>query len=195
MKAQRGRRGRARQVQSQAHGLQMRLKYSQSDLEQTKTQPPLLNMQVEDEANSFCEELDLEFGTQKTPSGYPVRLRGKEPAEGGPGESYDVGADRQEDGLKSRKATQRRRAQTHEIIDETMAQLQDLKNQHLTKRKSEVNDKNHEMERSIKTGWRQQDALSEEDQGRDKHTTAASEQATEHPQRISAPNIKKAMEA
>ncbi|XP_038638499.1 LOW QUALITY PROTEIN: structural maintenance of chromosomes protein 1A-like [Scyliorhinus canicula] len=31
------------------------------------------------------------------------------------------------------------------IIDETMAQLQDLKNQHLTK-KSEVNDKNHEME-------------------------------------------------
>lgn len=31
------------------------------------------------------------------------------------------------------------------IIDETMAQLQDLKNGHLTK-KSEVNDKNHEME-------------------------------------------------
>lgn len=31
------------------------------------------------------------------------------------------------------------------IIDETMAQLQDLKNQHLTK-KSEVNDKNHDME-------------------------------------------------
>ncbi|KAG5282164.1 hypothetical protein AALO_G00052920 [Alosa alosa] len=31
------------------------------------------------------------------------------------------------------------------IIDETMAQLQDLKNQHLTK-KSEVNDKNREME-------------------------------------------------
>jgi len=31
------------------------------------------------------------------------------------------------------------------IIDETMAQLQDLKNTHLTK-KSEVNDKNHEME-------------------------------------------------
>ena len=30
-------------------------------------------------------------------------------------------------------------------IDETMAQLQDLKNQHLTK-KSEVNDKNHQME-------------------------------------------------
>lgn len=31
------------------------------------------------------------------------------------------------------------------IIDETMAQLQDLKNQHLAK-KSEVNDKIHEME-------------------------------------------------
>lgn len=31
------------------------------------------------------------------------------------------------------------------IIDETMAQLQDLKNQHLTK-KGEVNDKNKEME-------------------------------------------------
>lgn len=31
------------------------------------------------------------------------------------------------------------------IIDETMAQLQDLKNQHLTK-KGEVNDKNREME-------------------------------------------------
>ncbi len=35
-----------RQVQSQAHGLQMRLKYSQSDLEQTKTRHLSLNMQV-----------------------------------------------------------------------------------------------------------------------------------------------------
>lgn len=35
-----------RQVQSQAHGLQMRLKYSQSDLEQTKTRHLALNMQV-----------------------------------------------------------------------------------------------------------------------------------------------------
>uniref|UniRef100_A0A8C1P829 Structural maintenance of chromosomes protein 1A n=1 Tax=Cyprinus carpio TaxID=7962 RepID=A0A8C1P829_CYPCA len=34
-----------RQVQSQAHGLQMRLKYSQSDLEQTKTRHLSLNMQ------------------------------------------------------------------------------------------------------------------------------------------------------
>lgn len=39
-----------RQVQSQAHGLQMRLKYSQSDLEQTKTRHLSLNMQVQ---NSF----------------------------------------------------------------------------------------------------------------------------------------------
>lgn len=31
------------------------------------------------------------------------------------------------------------------VIDETMAQLHDLKNQNLAK-KSEVNDKNHEME-------------------------------------------------
>lgn len=37
-----------RQVQSQAHGLQMRLKYSQSDLEQTKTRHLSLNMQVND---------------------------------------------------------------------------------------------------------------------------------------------------
>lgn len=36
-----------RQVQSQAHGLQMRLKYSQSDLEQTKTRHLSLNMQVQ----------------------------------------------------------------------------------------------------------------------------------------------------
>lgn len=35
-----------RQVQSQAHGLQMRLKYSQSDLEQTKTRHLALNLQV-----------------------------------------------------------------------------------------------------------------------------------------------------
>lgn len=45
------------------------------------------------------------------------------------------------------------------IIDETMAQLQDLKNQHLAK-KSEVNDKIHEMEEIRKKlgggGWRQQ---------------------------------------
>lgn len=39
-----------RQVQSQAHGLQMRLKYSQSDLEQTKTRHLSLNMQVRKDA-------------------------------------------------------------------------------------------------------------------------------------------------
>lgn len=41
-----------RQVQSQAHGLQMRLKYSQSDLEQTKTRHLSLNMQVQPEYSS-----------------------------------------------------------------------------------------------------------------------------------------------
>lgn len=46
-----------RQVQSQAHGLQMRLKYSQSDLEQTKTRHLSLNMQVLKDAyfRSFFE--------------------------------------------------------------------------------------------------------------------------------------------
>lgn len=42
-----------RQVQSQAHGLQMRLKYSQSDLEQTKTRHLSLNMQVRPAAQVF----------------------------------------------------------------------------------------------------------------------------------------------
>lgn len=41
--------------------------------------------------------------------------------------------------------TQQEEHRHMKIIDETMAQLQDLKNQHLTK-KSEVNDKNHDME-------------------------------------------------
>uniref|UniRef100_A0A672S600 Structural maintenance of chromosomes protein 1A n=1 Tax=Sinocyclocheilus grahami TaxID=75366 RepID=A0A672S600_SINGR len=49
-----------RQVQSQAHGLQMRLKYSQSDLEQTKTRHLSLNMQVEDEVFvEFCQEIGV----------------------------------------------------------------------------------------------------------------------------------------
>lgn len=43
-----------RQVQSQAHGLQMRLKYSQSDLEQTKTRHLSLNMQVQLGHSSVC---------------------------------------------------------------------------------------------------------------------------------------------
>lgn len=42
-----------RQVQSQAHGLQMRLKYSQSDLEQTKTRHLSLNMQVHSSYTAF----------------------------------------------------------------------------------------------------------------------------------------------
>eukprot|EP00061_Rhincodon_typus_P011998 g37413.t1 len=41
-----------RQVQSQAHGLQMRLKYSQSDLDQTKTRHLSLNMQEKSKLES-----------------------------------------------------------------------------------------------------------------------------------------------
>ncbi|CAI9614905.1 unnamed protein product [Staurois parvus] len=41
-----------RQVQSQAHGLQMRLKYSQSDLEQTKTRHLAMNMQEKSKLES-----------------------------------------------------------------------------------------------------------------------------------------------
>ncbi|XP_011894743.1 structural maintenance of chromosomes protein 1A isoform X5 [Leopardus geoffroyi] len=41
-----------RQVQSQAHGLQMRLKYSQSDLEQTKTRHLALNLQEKSKLES-----------------------------------------------------------------------------------------------------------------------------------------------
>uniref|UniRef100_A0A673H913 Structural maintenance of chromosomes protein 1A n=1 Tax=Sinocyclocheilus rhinocerous TaxID=307959 RepID=A0A673H913_9TELE len=52
-----------RQVQSQAHGLQMRLKYSQSDLEQTKTRHLSLNMQekskLESELANFEKRLCL----------------------------------------------------------------------------------------------------------------------------------------
>lgn len=48
-----------RQVQSQAHGLQMRLKYSQSDLEQTKTRHLSLNMQVHSSYTAFSSVLLL----------------------------------------------------------------------------------------------------------------------------------------
>ncbi|MEE6526024.1 hypothetical protein FKM82_026396, partial [Ascaphus truei] len=41
-----------RQVQSQAHGLQMRLKYSQSDLEQTKTRHLAMNLQEKSKLES-----------------------------------------------------------------------------------------------------------------------------------------------
>uniref|UniRef100_A0A8C1TKI6 Structural maintenance of chromosomes protein 1A n=1 Tax=Cyprinus carpio TaxID=7962 RepID=A0A8C1TKI6_CYPCA len=51
-----------RQVQSQAHGLQMRLKYSQSDLEQTKTRHLSLNMQekskLESELANFAPRIN-----------------------------------------------------------------------------------------------------------------------------------------
>lgn len=48
-----------RQVQSQAHGLQMRLKYSQSDLEQTKTRHLSLNMQVALRGSLFSSCMQL----------------------------------------------------------------------------------------------------------------------------------------
>uniref|UniRef100_A0A4W6F4F4 Structural maintenance of chromosomes protein n=1 Tax=Lates calcarifer TaxID=8187 RepID=A0A4W6F4F4_LATCA len=194
-----------RQVQSQAHGLQMRLKYSQSDLEQTKTRHLSLNMQekskleselanfgprindikriiqsrereitdlrdrmnlVEDEVFvDFCEEIGvrnirefeeekvkrqneiakkrLEFETQKTRLGIQLDY-----------EKNQLKEDQEkvmmwEQTVKKDEAEiERLKKEEHrhmKIIDETMAQLQDLKNQHLTK-KSEVNDKNHEME-------------------------------------------------
>lgn len=47
--------------------------------------------------------------------------------------------------LTQRHVLEQEEQRNMKIIDETMAQLQDLKNQHLAK-KSEVNDKNHEME-------------------------------------------------
>uniref|UniRef100_A0AAX7VN15 Structural maintenance of chromosomes protein n=1 Tax=Astatotilapia calliptera TaxID=8154 RepID=A0AAX7VN15_ASTCA len=180
-----------RQVQSQAHGLQMRLKYSQSDLEQTKTRHLSLNMQekskleselsvyehvtlhnivsvsqVEDEVFvEFCKEIGvrnirefeeekvkrqneiakkrLEFETQKTRLGIQLDY-----------EKNQLKEDQEkvmmwEQTVKKDEAEiERLKKEEHrhmKIIDETMAQLQDLKNQHLTK-KSEVNDKNHEME-------------------------------------------------
>lgn len=194
-----------RQVQSQAHGLQMRLKYSQSDLEQTKTRHLSLNMQekskleselanfgprindikrivqsrekevndlrdrmnvVEDEVFlEFCVEIGvrnirefeeekvkrqneiakkrLEFETQKTRLGIQVDY-----------EKNQLKEDQEkvmmwEQTVKKDEAEiERLKKEEHrhmKIIDETMAQLQDLKNTHLTK-KSEVNDKNHEME-------------------------------------------------
>uniref|UniRef100_A0A4W5KHQ8 Structural maintenance of chromosomes protein 1A n=1 Tax=Hucho hucho TaxID=62062 RepID=A0A4W5KHQ8_9TELE len=194
-----------RQVQSQAHGLQMRLKYSQSDLEQTKTRHLSLNMQekskleselanfgprindikriiqsrekevnnlrdrmnvVEDEVFiEFCKEIGvrnirefeeekvkrqneiakkrLEFETQKTRLGIQLDY-----------EKNQLKEDKEkvmmwEQTVKKDEAEiERLKKEEHrhmKIIDETMAQLQDLKNQHLTK-KSEVNDKNHNME-------------------------------------------------
>uniref|UniRef100_A0A4W6F4K9 Structural maintenance of chromosomes protein n=1 Tax=Lates calcarifer TaxID=8187 RepID=A0A4W6F4K9_LATCA len=176
-----------RQVQSQAHGLQMRLKYSQSDLEQTKTRHLSLNMQVqpslllliilflsviaivEDEVFvDFCEEIGvrnirefeeekvkrqneiakkrLEFETQKTRLGIQLdyeKNQLKEDQEKVMMWEQTVKKDEAE--IERLKKVNTYSDGDENIIDETMAQLQDLKNQHLTK-KSEVNDKNHEME-------------------------------------------------
>lgn len=194
-----------RQVQSQAHGLQMRLKYSQSDLEQTKTRHLSLNMQekskleselanfgprindikrivqsreremkdlkdrmnlVEDEVFvEFCKEIGvrnirefeeekvkrqneiakkrLEFETQKTRLGIQLDYEKNQLKEDQEKViMWEQTVKKDESEIERMKKEEQRHMK---IIDETMAQLQDLKNQHLTK-KSEVNDKNHEME-------------------------------------------------
>ncbi|OWJ99343.1 SMC1A, partial [Cervus elaphus hippelaphus] len=174
-----------RQVQSQAHGLQMRLKYSQSDLEQTKTRHLALNLQekskleselanfgprindikriiqsreremkdlkekmnqVEDEVfEEFCREIGVrnirEFEEEKVKRQNEIAKKRLE------FENQKTRLGIQLDFEKNQlKEDQDKEEQRHmKIIDETMAQLQDLKNQHLAK-KSEVNDKNHEME-------------------------------------------------
>uniref|UniRef100_A0A8C4S928 Structural maintenance of chromosomes protein n=1 Tax=Erpetoichthys calabaricus TaxID=27687 RepID=A0A8C4S928_ERPCA len=194
-----------RQVQSQAHGLQMRLKYSQSDLEQTKTRHLALNMQekskleselanfgprindikriiqsrereikelrdrmnlVEDEVFlDFCKEIGvrnirefeeekvkrqneiakkrLEFETQKTRLGIQLDFEKNQLKEDQEKvHMWEQTVKKDENEIEKMKKEEQRHMK---IIDETMAQLQDLKNQHLTK-KSEVSDKNHEME-------------------------------------------------
>uniref|UniRef100_H2ZU93 Structural maintenance of chromosomes protein n=1 Tax=Latimeria chalumnae TaxID=7897 RepID=H2ZU93_LATCH len=194
-----------RQVQSQAHGLQMRLKYSQSDLEQTKTRHLALNLQekskleselanfgprindikriiqsreremkelkekmnqVEDEVfEEFCREIGvrnirefeeekvkrqneiakkrLEFENQKTRLGIQLdyeKNQLKEDLE--KVQMWEQTVKKDENEIEKLKKEEQRHMK---IIDETMAQLQDLKNQHLAK-KSEVSDKNHDME-------------------------------------------------
>ncbi|KAH0628832.1 hypothetical protein JD844_010412 [Phrynosoma platyrhinos] len=194
-----------RQVQSQAHGLQMRLKYSQSDLEQTKTRHLALNLQekskleselanfgprindikriiqgreremkelkekmnqVEDEVfEEFCREIGvrnirefeeekvkrqneiakkrLEFENQKTRLGIQLDYEKNQLKEDQDKvHMWEQTVKKDEAEIEKLKKEEQRHMK---IIDETMAQLQDLKNQHLAK-KSEVNDKNHEME-------------------------------------------------
>ncbi|XP_073456859.1 structural maintenance of chromosomes protein 1A isoform X2 [Aquarana catesbeiana] len=194
-----------RQVQSQAHGLQMRLKYSQSDLEQTKTRHLAMNMQekskleselanfnprindikriiqsrdremkdlkekmnlVEDEVfEEFCLEIGvrnirefeeekvkrqneiakkrLEFENQKTRLGIQLDYEKNQLKEDqGKVQQWEQSVKKDENEIEKLKKEEQRHMK---IIDETMAQLQDLKNQHLAK-KSEVNDKNHQME-------------------------------------------------
>ncbi|RXM35870.1 Structural maintenance of chromosomes protein 1A [Acipenser ruthenus] len=163
-----------RQVQSQAHGLQMRLKYSQSDLEQTKTRHLSLNMQekskleselanfgprindikrivqsrekemkelrdrmnlVEDEVFvDFCEEIGVrnirEFEEEKVKRQNEIAKKRLE------FENQKTRLGIQLDYERNQlKEDQEKEEQRHmKIIDETMAQLQDLKNQHLTKK-------------------------------------------------------------
>uniref|UniRef100_A0A8C1STZ8 Structural maintenance of chromosomes protein n=1 Tax=Cyprinus carpio TaxID=7962 RepID=A0A8C1STZ8_CYPCA len=178
-----------RQVQSQAHGLQMRLKYSQSDLEQTKTrhltqhsylkttlpwliyhvfslQLMFVSFQVEDEVFvEFCKEIGvrnirefeeekvkrqneiakkrLEFETQKTRLAIQLDYEKNQLKEDQEKViMWEQTVKKDENEIERLKKEEQRNMK---IIDETMAQLQDLKNQHLAK-KSEVNDKNHEME-------------------------------------------------
>uniref|UniRef100_A0A803SRM9 Structural maintenance of chromosomes protein n=1 Tax=Anolis carolinensis TaxID=28377 RepID=A0A803SRM9_ANOCA len=194
-----------RQVQSQAHGLQMRLKYSQSDLEQTKTRHLALNLQekskleselanfgprindikriiqgreremkdlkekmnqVEDEVfEEFCKEIGvrnirefeeekvkrqneiakkrLEFENQKTRLGIQLDYEKNQLKEDQDKvHMWEQTVKKDDTEIEKLKKEEQRHMK---IIDETMAQLQDLKNQHLAK-KSEVNDKNHEME-------------------------------------------------
>ncbi|KAK2510953.1 hypothetical protein Q9966_016778, partial [Columba livia] len=194
-----------RQVQSQAHGLQMRLKYSQSDLEQTKTRHLALNLQekskleselanfgprindikriiqgreremkdlkekmnqVEDEVfEEFCREIGvrnirefeeekvkrqneiakkrLEFENQKTRLGIQLDFERNQLREDQEKVlMWEQSVRKDEAEIEKLKKEEQRHMK---IIDETMAQLQDLKNQHLAK-KSEVNDKNHEMD-------------------------------------------------
>uniref|UniRef100_A0A452UYF1 Structural maintenance of chromosomes protein n=1 Tax=Ursus maritimus TaxID=29073 RepID=A0A452UYF1_URSMA len=184
-----------RQVQSQAHGLQMRLKYSQSDLEQTKTRHLALNLQekskleselanfgstltqrtfalprfspqVEDEVfEEFCREIGvrnirefeeekvkrqneiakkrLEFENQKTRLGIQLDFEKNQLKEDQDKvHMWEQTVKKDENEIEKLKKEEQRHMK---MRDETMAQLQDLKNQHLAK-KSEVNDKNHEME-------------------------------------------------
>ncbi|KAI2650085.1 Structural maintenance of chromosomes protein 1A [Labeo rohita] len=183
-----------RQVQSQAHGLQMRLKYSQSDLEQTKTRHLSLNMQekskleselanfsprindikriiqsrerdmkdlkdrmnlVEDEVFvEFCKEIGvrnirefeeekvkrqneiakkrLEFETQKTRLAIQLDYEKNQLKEDQEKViMWEQTVKKDENEIEKLKKEEQRNMK---IIDETMAQLQDLKNQHLAKK-------------------------------------------------------------
>ncbi|CAB1336744.1 unnamed protein product [Coregonus sp. 'balchen'] len=211
-----------RQVQSQAHGLQMRLKYSQSDLEQTKTRHLSLNMQekskLESELANFGPRINdikrIIQSREKEVNNLRDRMNVvedevfiefcKEIGVRNIREFEEEKLDYEKNQLKEDKEKVMMWEQTEEhrhmkIIDETMAQLQDLKNQHLTK-KSEVNDKNHNMEEIRKklggankelTQLQKEDALAEDEIKAEMHTLQQrlNEQQSIL-QRISAPNMK-----